>query len=103
MWCPFAVQTFIRTDQFWGHTRREILDGYVNDSICGTWERLADAVYAGGAIALSKKGWQAVGAEKSRWAENISPVMDVDSNKSPSFQYFRNALRELATPAEDLL
>ena len=23
MWCPFAVQTFISNDQFWGHTLRE--------------------------------------------------------------------------------
>ena len=89
--------------QAYPRARRDILDSYVNDSICGTWERLADAVYAGGALALSKKGWQAVGAEKSRWAENISPVLDVDNNRSPSFQYFRNALRELATPAEELL
>ena len=83
--------------------RREILDGYVNDSICGTWEKLADAVYPSGAAALSKKGWQAVGKEKSKWAEDISPVMDVGNNNSPSFQYFRNALRVLATPAEDLV
>ena len=83
--------------------RRDILDGYVNDSICGTWERLADAVYPGGADALSRKGWQAVGAEKSRWAENIAPAMNVDRNRSPSFQYFRSAIRELATPAEDPL
>ena len=83
--------------------RREILDGYVNDSICGTWEKLADAVYPGGAAALSKKGWHAVGKEKSRWAEDISPSMDVDNNYSPSFRYFRNAVRVLATPAEDLL
>ena len=89
--------------QAYPRAQREVLDGYVNDSICGTWERLADAVYPGGAIALSRKGWQAVGTEKSRWAENISPAMDVHRNSSPSFQYFRNALRKLATPAEDLL
>ena len=89
--------------QAYPRTRREILDGYVNDSICGTWEKLADAVYPSGAAALSKKGWQAVGKEKSKWAEDISPVMDVGNNNSPSFQYFRNALRVLATPAEDLV
>ena len=89
--------------QAYPRARRDILDGYVNDSICGTWERLADAVYPGGAIALSRKGWQAVGTEKSRWAEDISPEMDLDRNRSPSFQYFRNALRMLATPAADPL
>lgn len=71
---------------------------YQNDSICGTWERLADAVYQGGASALSGKGWQAVGAEKSRWAEKISPHMVVENNQSPSFRYFRQKLQELAPP-----
>lgn len=74
-----------------------ILSGYVNDSICGTWEKLADAVYSGGAMALSAMGWQMVGAEKFAWAENISPNMDIDNNLSPSFCYFRDKLRELAT------
>ncbi len=72
-----------------------VLKAYVNDSICGTWERLADAVYKGGATAISAKGWQAVGAEKSHWAEKISPHMDVLTNASPSFVYFRNKLLEL--------
>lgn len=73
-----------------------VLDKYVNDSICGTWERLANAVFAGGAATLSAKGWQAVGAEKSQWAEKISPHMDVANNASPSFVYFREKLLELA-------
>ena len=72
-----------------------VLNSYVNDSICGTWEKLADAVYPGGAKALSRKGWQAVGAEKARWAEEISPRMDVENNASPSFCFFRNELRSL--------
>ncbi len=73
-----------------------VLNAYTNDSICGTWECLADAVYSGGSSALSAKGWQAVGAEKSKWAENISPHMDVTNNASPSFEYFRQKLHELA-------
>jgi hypothetical protein len=73
-----------------------ILHAYQNDSICGTWERLADAVYIGGSTILSAKGWQAVGAEKSRWAEKIAPYMDVTNNASPSFAYFRNNILELA-------
>lgn len=73
-----------------------VLNVYVNDSICGTWERLADAVYRGGSPALSEKGWQAVGAEKSHWAENIAPHMDVFNNASPIFNYFRSKLLELA-------
>nr|VFJ49603.1 MAG: hypothetical protein BECKDK2373B_GA0170837_102525 [Candidatus Kentron sp. DK] len=38
----------------------------------------------------------AVGAEKSRWAEKISPHMDVDKNRSPSFCYFRDRPRGVA-------
>ncbi len=75
-----------------------VLNSYVNDSICGTWETLADAVFQGGASALSSKGWQAVGAEKSRWAEEISPHMVVENNQSPSYCYFRQKLQELAPP-----
>jgi hypothetical protein len=73
-----------------------VLNGYVNDSICGTWEKLADAVFPGGASKLSAKGWQAVGKEKSVWAEKIAPLMDVDKNASPSFNYFRTKILELA-------
>ncbi len=73
-----------------------VLNAYVNDSICNTWELLADAVYVGGSSTLSTKGWQAVGAEKSQWAEKISPHMDVANNSSPSFVYFCTTLRELA-------
>lgn len=73
-----------------------ILNRYVNDSICGTWECLADAIYSGGSSALSAKGWQSVGAEKSKWAEKITPHMDIANNASPSFAYFRQKLLELA-------
>jgi len=62
-----------------------VLNSYINDSICGTWELLADAVCKGGSKALSKKGWQAVGEQKSIWAEAISPHMNVNENHSPSF------------------
>jgi len=72
-----------------------VLNGYINDSVCGTWEKLADAIYPGGARALSKKGRNAVGVEKSLWAEKISSYMDVSNNKSPSFAYFRKKLCEL--------
>lgn len=73
-----------------------ILKEYVNDSICGTWEYLADALYKGGSAALSAKGWQVLGAEKSQWAEKITPHMDVANNASPSFVYLRQKLLALA-------
>ncbi|MDR2711940.1 MAG: DUF4276 family protein [Clostridiales bacterium] len=34
-----------------------IMNSYINDSICGTWEVLADAVYVGGHKALLQRGW----------------------------------------------
>lgn len=73
----------------------EVLSGYENDSICGTWELLADAVCTGGAEVLKNKGWQSVGREKSTWSERIAPQMNVHNNASPSFRYFRETLREL--------
>ncbi|MFH0810519.1 MAG: hypothetical protein V2A77_08655 [Pseudomonadota bacterium] len=76
--------------------RDSVLHSYRNDEVCGTWEKLADAVYPGGAAKLSGKGRQAVGKEKSRWAEAITPHMDVSNSSSPSFCYFRDKLRELA-------
>jgi hypothetical protein len=77
------------------HADDRVLSSYVSDSICGTWEKLANAIYPGGAGALFHKGWQAVGAEKSRWAEEIPPRMDVESNSSPSFCFFRDEMRAL--------
>jgi hypothetical protein len=73
----------------------EVLNSYINDSICGTWEKLADAIYPGGARALSSGGYQAVGAEKSRWAESITPHMSPDKNLSPSFAHFITTVRSL--------
>ena len=72
-----------------------VLSRYKNDDICGTWELLADAVSQGGANGLKKKGWAAVGEEKSIWAERITPHMDVAINASPSFRYFRQKVQEL--------
>ena len=77
-------------------SNKSILLSYINDSICNTWEVLADAVYPGGAQKLSSLGWQSVGTEKSNWAEKISPHLCIDKNSSPSFCYFRDKLRELA-------
>ena len=77
------------------HAKDHVLRSYVNDSICGTWEKLADAVFKGGSSALRAKGWQAIGTEKSRWAEKIPPHMRISTNASPSFCYFRDKMRKL--------
>ena len=74
--------------------KQAVLSRYINDSICGTWEVLAEAVYSGGVAALKEKGWQAVGTEKSKWAEKICPFMDTSANNSQSFCYFRDKLLE---------
>lgn len=73
----------------------DVLKNYINDSICGTWELLADAVFPDGSQALLAKGWQAVGMEKGVWSEKIAPHMDVEKNASVSFCHFREKIREL--------
>lgn len=71
------------------------LSAYVQDSVCGTWEALADAVYPGGAARLKQLGWPHAGQAKCEWAERIAPHLDVDSNRSKSFQVFRDGIRGL--------
>ena len=75
-----------------------VLNSYVQDSICGTWEVLADAVYQGGAARLKNLGYPDTGIAKCEWAREITPYIDVDSNQSKSFQVFRDAVRSLAGP-----
>lgn len=77
-------------------TKAIVLNGYVQDSTCDTWETLADAVYAGGSAAIKKKGWPLPGQVKHEWAERIGPRMVLDRNVSPSFCKFRDGLRSLA-------
>lgn len=75
--------------------KNNVLHRYQNDSICDTWERLADAIYPGGSNVLVKQHHSVIGKEKSKWAKTITPHMNVDENKSPSFCYFRDKIREL--------
>ena len=76
--------------------RDAALDGYAQDSICGTWEVLADAVHPGGSAQLKQLGYPAAGQAKSEWARNIAPYLDISNNRSKSFQVFRDGLRNLA-------
>jgi len=73
-----------------------ILMSYEQESACGTWEVLADALFHGGAERLTEIGYPLIGREKCRWAENIGQYMDVNTNRSPSFQAFRDLLRRWA-------
>ena len=76
--------------------KRDVIDRYAQDSICGTWELLADAVYPGGSAAIKKTGWPLPGQIKHEWAEKITPFMDVNQNTSPSFMKLRDGLLKLA-------
>jgi hypothetical protein len=74
-----------------------VLKNYRQDSICGTREKLADAVYPGGHRALKRA--HAVGAEKYQWAAEIAPLMEPGRNRSLSFGCFVKCLADLAGPA----
>lgn len=76
--------------------KKGVLDRYVQDSVCGTWEVLADALHPGGAAAVKKTGWPLPGQLKSTWAESIGPRMNPERNTSPSFRKFRDGLRRVA-------
>lgn len=76
--------------------RASELDRYRQDSICDTWELLADAVHPGGSKKLKAQGWPAPGQAKCEWARRITPHMVPERNLSPSFQVFRAGLLRLA-------
>ena len=78
------------------NARDAVLNVYAQDSICGTWEVLADAVHQGGSAKLKQAGFPADGAAKCDWARNIAPHMDIYANQSRSFQVFRDGVRNLA-------
>lgn len=75
--------------------KKDVLARYEQDSICGTWELLADAIYPGGQAAIRKVGWPLPGKIKHEWAEKIAPHMNVEGNASHSFGKFRDGLRLL--------
>ncbi len=68
------------------NAKNSALKNYTQDSICGTWEVLADAIYDGGSAKLTKEGFPITGQVKCEWAKNIAPHMDIDNNGSKSFQ-----------------
>jgi hypothetical protein len=76
--------------------KAKVLSEYEQDSICGTWERLADALHPGGSAAIKQSGWPTAGQIKHEWAEKIGPMMEPDRNVSPSFGKLRDGLRRLA-------
>jgi hypothetical protein len=85
--------------QAYPRAKAKVRDGYVQDSVCGTWELLADAVHAGGVAAVKKAGWPLPGQLKHEWALQMGPLMDIDRNDSPGFHKFRDGLRRLVGQA----
>lgn len=77
-----------------------VLDSYVQDSICGTWEVLADAVFPGGSSKLKSEGYPRIGEEKCKWASLIGMHLDMESNLSPSLRAFRSGLLTLVGAQE---
>lgn len=69
--------------------KAQALDSYVQDSVCGTWETLADAVFPGGSPALKAEGWPRIGQEKCRWASQVGSRLRFETNLSPSLRAFR--------------
>ncbi len=78
------------------HANQAVMAAYVQDSVCGTWERLADAIAPGGSARVIAEGWPAPGVLKAEWASTIPPCMNVNANVSPSFNGFLEGVRSLA-------
>lgn len=76
------------------NARISVLNEYEQDSICGTWEKLASAIYPGGLAKFRKdnKTYRDIGKKKCEWAQKIGEHMDVHRNCSPSFRYFVEAV-----------
>jgi hypothetical protein len=81
--------------QAYPKAKRPVIQKYRQDSICGTWELLADAVYPGGAAHLTKQGWPLPGQVKFEWATQIGALLDLNRNASPSFGKFRDGIRRI--------
>ncbi len=75
--------------------RRDILERYRQDSICETWELLADAVCPERIGGLKRMGYRVIGQRKSEWARRIGPLIDMERNASPSFQHFLRQIKGL--------
>jgi hypothetical protein len=76
--------------------KMNVLHSYRQDSICGTWEKLADGLFPGGSPALKAQGYPRIGEGKCKWASQIGSRLDVESNSSPSFRAFRFGLLRLS-------
>lgn len=69
-----------------------LLNEYIQDSVCGTWEVLCRAILKNHAERVIRIGYPAIGQYKNEWASRISDFMSPEINQSPSFLKFREAL-----------
>lgn len=76
--------------------RSSLLKDYVQDSICGTWEVLANAVYKGGIKQFKRdcQTYREIGKFKSEWANKVGEHIEFSRNISPSFQKFISELKK---------
>jgi hypothetical protein len=79
------------------------IEEYRQDSICGTWEVLATAIYGNSADRIIKIGYPAIGQYKYEWAARISPFIEIERNQSPSFKRFIRQLERIMLRQENLL
>lgn len=85
-------------EQAYPNARLEVLDGYTQDSICGTWELFAKVVNdkdVQALLAVNKRSPRLLESKK-KWAKNVPSCMDIEQNLSPSFVVFRDGVRKLA-------
>ena len=77
--------------------KKNILQRYIQDSICDTWEILADVVYRGGVNKLKKdaNSYYEIGKFKCECAKNIAKELNINKNLSESFKYFIKKLNFL--------
>lgn len=68
------------------------LDDYIQDSVCGSWEKLCEVVCPDNFNELIDIGYPAIGNYKALWAETVSQKMHYERNVSPSFILYKNAL-----------
>lgn len=73
-----------------------LYQAYQQDSICGTWETLAQILLPEAqAKRLIRLGYPAVGQSKYEWARAISPHLEAARNRSPSFQILADKLSKI--------
>lgn len=80
--------------QAYPNANKKEYDSYVQDSICGTWEKLFKVIDEREFKRSRNTSYNnTVGIRKSEWAENITPYIDIEANKSPSFKYYVKKIR----------